>query len=523
MSGVTRDSFPGATLSSIAEMLRASGVDVAGNSDGNLNGDFDGDSSVDAVVDDVTHDSRQVREGTLFACVVGEHVDGHDFAADAVASGAAGLLVSRHLSAPELDGVPQIVVDDTRLRLGPVSSFVAGSPSNSLIAVGVTGTNGKTTTCAMLAAIFESNDRPTGVLGTLHGPRTTPEAPDLQRTLAGFVSEGVRAAVLEVSSHALALHRIDGTRFAAVVFTNLGHDHLDLHGNMEEYFRAKASLFSAEFAPLAIINADDTHGQLLIDVLRSEGEAAGIRAIPFSVDDLDDIVVSATSIEYRWRGQAVTVAIGGQFNVSNSLAALETAFALGIEPARAATALAHLATVPGRFETVTFDESSDPGYSIVVDYAHTPDGLSELLGAARAVVADAGSVIVVFGCGGDRDQAKRAPMGAAAVEGADRVIITSDNPRHEQPDAIINDIIGGISADYRDTVTVQPDRRLAIGAALDMARPGDIVVIAGKGHEHTQDLGADVVAFDDRVVARSFLTGAHDSIDGTTSESTELS
>jgi UDP-N-acetylmuramoyl-L-alanyl-D-glutamate--2,6-diaminopimelate ligase len=355
----------------------------------------------------------------------------------------------------------------------------------------------------MLATIFEANHWSTGIIGTLHGPRTTPEAPELQATLAGFVDDGRDAAVLEVSSHALALHRVDGTRFDAVVFTNLGHDHLDLHGTREEYFRAKASLFRSEFAPLAVVNHDDTHGQLLIDVITSGGD--DIAVIPFSVSDLDDVRVSATSIEYRWRGQDVLVAIGGDFNVSNSLAALETAVALGVDPATAASALRQLPVIPGRFENVVgFDTPSVP-FSVVVDYAHTPDGIVEVLGAARRVVGDDAAVIIVFGCGGDRDHAKRAAMGAAAAAGADRVFITSDNPRSEHPMSIINDINEGVGDHYRDRVTSEPDRRRAIGAAIEAARPGDIIVIAGKGHEQTQDLGGNVVAFDDRAVARSFL------------------
>lgn len=465
-------------------------------------------------VTSVTHDSRQVEVGTLFACLVGDRADGHEFAVAAVRAGAAALLVERELTHAELAGVPQIVVDSTRRRLGPISALVAGEPAAALTTVGVTGTNGKTTICSMLAAIFEANQWATGIIGTLHGPRTTPEAPELQATLARFVAEGDQAAVLEVSSHALALHRVDGTHFDAVVFTNLGHDHLDLHGTPEEYFRAKASLFRSEFAPLALINADDTHGRLLIDVAASSDDDMVV--IPFSTSDLTHVRVTATSIDYRWRGHDVSVAIGGDFNVSNSLAALESAVALGVDPAVAASALSSLPVVPGRFESVGSSDGSPTPFSVVVDYAHTPDGITEVLAAARSVVTNDAAVIVVFGCGGDRDHGKRPAMGAAAAAGADRVIITSDNPRTEDPMSIINDINEGVVGHYRDRVTSQPDRRLAIGAALDVARPGDIVVIAGKGHEQTQDLGGNVVAFDDRAVARSFLNT-------TTSESMDLS
>ena len=479
-------------LRQIVEFIEATGsaVDVIGDPDrGNQ-------------ITAVTLDSRQVTSGSLFACVRGEHVDGHEFAAAAVAAGATALLVERHLDGPELASTPQLVVTDTRRTLGPVSALIAGNPSDSLTTVGITGTNGKTTVAAMLTTIFEANAWSTGVIGTLHGPRTTPEAPELQKRLAGFVESGNNAAVLEVSSHALALHRVDGTNFDAVVFTNLGHDHLDLHGTPEEYFRAKASLFAPAFASLAVINADDTHGRLLLDVVAAVEE---MTALSYSVADLDDVVVSATTIRYAWRDCLVEIPVGGHFNVSNSLAALETAVALGVAPVLAAQALATLPTIPGRFESVTMDDGKAPPCAVVVDYAHTPDGLTEVLTSARSVVTDGAAVIVVFGCGGDRDQAKRPAMGAAAAAGADHVIITSDNPRTEDPTAIIDDIKQGVDQDDGDRVTSHVDRRRAIGDAIQLARPGDIVVIAGKGHEQTQDLGTDAVAFDDRAVARSFL------------------
>ena len=481
-------------LSQIVAHLDATGVEV------DLVGDPETVSAVN--IDAVTHDSRQVAPDTLFACLPGDQVDGHDFATAAVDAGATALLVQRRLTSATLASTPQLVIADVRRSLGPVSALIGGAPSSTLTTVGITGTNGKTTVAAMLAAIFEANAWSTGVIGTLHGPRTTPEAPELQRNLSGFIEAGNTAAVLEISSHALALHRVDGTSFDAVVFTNLGHDHLDLHGTPEDYFRAKASLFTPTFAPLAVINADDTHGRLLLDVTASMDN---MTVVPFSVADLEDVEVTATSIRYTWRNQAVHVSIGGDFNVSNALAALETAVALGISPTVAAGALATLPTVPGRFENVSLADGESPAFSVVVDYAHTPDGLTEVLSSARSVVADAAKVIVVFGCGGDRDQAKRSAMGAAAVAGADRVIITSDNPRSEDPTAIINDIKQGVGEHYGDGVTSQPDRRQAISDALHVARPGDIVVIAGKGHEQTQDLGNEVVAFDDRAVARSFL------------------
>jgi UDP-N-acetylmuramoyl-L-alanyl-D-glutamate--2,6-diaminopimelate ligase len=455
----------------------------------------------DVEISAVTHDSRAVAPGTLFACLRGERVDGHDYAAAAVEAGAVALLVDHDLNESDVGTTPQIVVDDTRLRLGAAASLIAGHPSRAMTTVGITGTNGKTTTASMLAAIFEAAGRSTGIIGTLHGPRTTPEAPDLQRRLADFRDAGHLAAVLEVSSHALALHRVDGTEFDAVVFTNFGRDHLDLHGTPEEYFRAKARLFRREFAPLAVVNVDDTHGRLLTDVLADGGD--GIRVVPYSTADLTDVRVSATSIAYTWQGHHIEVGIGGAFNVSNSVAALVTATELGIEVEAAVAGLRMLAPVPGRFETV-LPSGGRADFAVVVDYAHTPDGIVEVIAAAKAVVEPGASVIIVFGCGGDRDQAKRPEMGAAAVA-ADRVIVTSDNPRSEDPNAIIDDILSGIDANYRDRVMSIPDRRHAIGEAIQVARTGDIVVIAGKGHERTQDLGGTVIDFDDRDVARSFL------------------
>ncbi len=462
------------------------------------------------LIDGITADSRKVTAGSMFVCIVGEHSDGHDFAPGAVADGAVALLVERRLDDGALSVVPQVVVDSTRRRVGEWSAAIHGHPSASMTTVGITGTNGKTTTCSMLAAIFEAAGQPTGVIGTLHGTRTTPEAPELQGELARFVDNGKQAAVLEVSSHALELHRVDGTRFDAVVFTNLGHDHLDLHGTTEEYFRAKAALFEPQFSPLALINADDTHGSLLIDVIASSDTP--IDVVAFSVADLEDVNVTASTISYRWRDMAVQVAIGGTFNVSNSLAALETARALGIDPNVAAQSLASLAPVPGRFERVDV-AALGADFTVVVDYAHTPDGLTEVLDAARDVVEPDRSVIVVFGCGGDRDQAKRPAMGAAAARGADHVVITSDNPRTEDAMAIIGDIKQGM-IDLDDAnvtsanVTSQVDRRQAIGDALDAAQPGDVVVIAGKGHELTQDLGDRVIDFDDRSVVRDWLSNA---------------
>ena len=443
------------------------------------------------------HDSRAVTDGSLYACLRGQHADGHDFAAAAIEAGAGAVLVD-HL-VPGVDPARQVVVDDTRRRLGPIAAHLAGDPSAELTLVGITGTNGKTTTAELMAAILRAAGRPTGVIGTLHGPRTTPEAPELQAELRQFRDEGAAAAVLEVSSHALALHRARGTRFDAVVFTNLGHDHLDLHGSPEEYFRAKASLFDEAYAPVGVVNVDDIHGRLIAD-------AATIRIVPFSIDDAVDLAVTATGHRYTWSGHDVVVPLGGRFNVWNSLAALTTAEAIGIDADVAARALAGVDQVPGRFELVDSPIARQRGITVVVDYAHTPDGLAVLLDAART--ATDGAVIVVFGCGGDRDRDKRPEMGAIAAGAADTVIVTSDNPRHESPEAIIDDIVAGIDDALRSRVSTEADRAAAICRAIAVARAGDIVVIAGKGHERTQEFADRTIDFDDRAVAARCLEDA---------------
>ena len=447
----------------------------------------------------VVHDSRLVAAGSLYACLRGEHFDGHAFAPEAVDAGAVALLCDHPLD--DVGDVAQIVVDDTRLRLGPIAAAVAGHPSRALTTVGVTGTNGKTTTAAMVAAVFDAAGRRCGVVGTLHGERTTPEAPELQGMLRDFVDDGMRAAVLEVSSHALAMHRVDGTEFDAVVFTNLGHDHLDLHGSQEEYFRAKARLFDPAFSGLGVINTDDTYGRLLADTVASDR----FRVVPYSVEELSDVEVSSIAHSYTWRGRRVRVPMGGDFNVANSLATLTVAVELGIDTDIAVGGLAELAAVPGRFEVIETDETFRRDITVVVDYAHTPDGLARLLEAARSVVRSTGSLVVVFGCGGDRDRAKRPAMGAEASRAADRVVVTSDNPRHEDPDSIISDVLEGIEPALRSKVVSFVDRREAIAYAISEADAGDVVVIAGKGHERTQEFDDRTVEFDDRTVARECL------------------
>lgn len=447
----------------------------------------------DVSIASVDYDSRRVTAGGLFCCVVGADRDGHDFAAQAVENGSIALLVERQLA---LD-VPQVVVPNSRRAMARVAATFYRDPSSAMSVIGVTGTNGKTTTAHLIANILAAAGRDVEVLGTLSGTRTTPEAPDLQAALAGWRDDGVDTVVMEVSSHALAMHRVDDTRFRIVVFTNLSRDHLDFHGTMETYFDTKASLFQPVFADAAAVNLDSPHGRLLSD-------SATIPTIGYSVDQLSDVEVHADRSSFRWRGRRVEVLLGGGFNVANALAAAETAAAVGVDDDAVVAGLGRPLTMPGRFEVV--DEGQP--FSVVVDYAHTPDALEKLLESARDLVHN-GQVTVVFGCGGDRDATKRPAMGEVAARLADRVVLTADNSRGEDTGAIIDAVRQGYdraSSRRATDLVIEPDRRVAIATAVAGARDGDIVLIAGKGHEQTLTIGDEEVPFDDRVVAREVLT-----------------
>ncbi|MCU1449842.1 MAG: murE [Acidimicrobiales bacterium] len=435
----------------------------------------------------ITYDSRAVVPGALFCCVPGERADGHRFAADAVAAGAVALLDERVLPVE----ATQVVVPGARAAMAPVAAAFYGHPSRQLEVVGVTGTNGKTTTVHLLGSVLQEAGRPTRLIGTLTGERTTPEAPELQARLASFRDEGARSVAMEVSSHALALHRADAVWFSVVVFTNLSQDHLDFHHSMEEYFAAKAQLFDASRAAIGVVNADDPHGRLLL-------EAAELPTVPFSLTDAENLEVDATSARFRWKGVDVHLPVGGRVNVSNALAAATAALQLGVEPRDIARGLASSPPVPGRYEPV---DAGQP-FAVLVDYAHTPDGLEQLLRAVRETAQ--GRVLLVFGAGGDRDRDKRPAMGETAARLADEAVLTSDNPRSEDPLAIIDAVRAG--APDSDTLLVEPDRRAAVALALGRARAGDVVVIAGKGHEAVQQLGDRTIAFDDRQVARDELS-----------------
>lgn len=433
-------------------------------------------------VSDVEHDSRRVVPGALFACIPGSASDGHQFTGEAVSAGAVALLVERPIRAP----VPRLVVESVRQALGPAAAAVHGHPDRQLDIAGVTGTNGKTTTVRLVAGLLRAAGRDAAEIGTLTGTLTTPEATDLQRVLADAVSQGASAAVVEVSSHGLAQHRLNGCRFRVAAFTNLGLDHLDYHGSLEEYFAAKARLFRSDRTEQAVVDVTSDWGRRLADMVKSELPVLEVDQHKIELVDAD-----ARSSVFRWRGQEVRLPLPGAFNRANAVLAAEVAVALGVSPGAAAAGLANAAPVPGRFESVHAGQD----FAVIVDYAHTPDGLAAVLQAARSLTER--SLIAVFGAGGDRDRRKRPEMGATAERLADRVILTSDNPRSEDPGQIIDEIVNGMSRppDRRDT-----DRRRALRHALSIARRGDTVVIAGKGHETSQTIGDSRLAFDDRDV-----------------------
>jgi UDP-N-acetylmuramoyl-L-alanyl-D-glutamate--2,6-diaminopimelate ligase len=451
----------------------------------------------------LAYDHRQVGPGTLFFCVSGHTRDGHDFAPEAVAAGAVALVVERPLGL----GVPEVVVPSVRTAMAPAAAAFHGDPSATLDVLGVTGTNGKTTTAFLVRHLLEAAGRQTALLGTVKAViggreaevvRTTPEAIDLQAAFRAMLDAGDVACAMEVSSHALELGRADAITFAAAVFTNLTQDHLDFHGSMEDYFAAKRRLF--ELGPgVAVVNADDEYGRRLA--------ADFADAATFAIDSdaayrARDLTLGSSGARFTIDSPAgeldVESPLPGRFNVLNALGALAAVHAIGVDLHEAVAALAGAARAPGRFEPV--DEGQD--FAVLVDYAHTPDSLDNVLHAARGLTDE--RVICVFGCGGDRDRGKRPEMGRIARELADVVVVTSDNPRSEDPEAIIREILAGSGEDVDWLV----DRRAAIGRAIELARHGDVVVIAGKGHEQGQEFeGGRKVPFDDVTVAREALRG----------------
>lgn len=445
----------------------------------------------DPVIVDVTHDSRQVVAGSLFCCLPGAVVDGHDFAQRAIDAGAVALLCERVLPL----AVPQVVVPDARVAMASAAAAQWGHPARDMRMVGVTGTNGKTTIVSMVAAISELNERAALSIGTLGGARTTPESSDLQRVLAEAYAAGTDTVAMEVSSHALVAHRVDGIVYDVAAFTNLSHEHLDFHKTMEDYFLAKAILFTPEHASRAVICVDDEWGSRLAGL----AEDRGLPVVRCSVHDAVIEGFDGRLTSFRWHGAQGSLQMAGRHNISNAVVAANIAELLGLSAQQALDGLAALPSVPGRFEPV---EVGQP-FLVVVDYAHTPGALEVALDAARSVVRGDGRVSVVVGCGGEKDRAKRPLMAAVCESMADSVLLTSDNPRHEDPRAILEEMQTGL----RDPagVLIDPDRASAIRTAIAAAAPGDVVLIAGKGHETTQTIGDDVLPFDDRLVARSVL------------------
>jgi len=448
----------------------------------------------------LTSSAEGVTPGSLFFCVPGFRADGHSFAARAVERGAVALVVERPLGL----GVPEVVVASVRAAMGPAAARFHGDPSARLAVVGITGTNGKTTTAFLVRSLLEAAGRPTGLLGTVKSvvggreepvERTTPEAFELQATFARMLAAGDVGCAMEVSSHALDLRRTDAIHWSCRVFTNLTQDHLDFHPDMEAYFAAKRRLFEGR-AP-AVVGIDDPYGRRLAAGLEDPitfavERPATYRALEIAFDGAGSTFVCSTPdglIEMRTR-------MPGLFNVKNALAAVATARALGVDLHTIQRGLEGAERVPGRFQPV---EAGQP-FTVLVDYAHTPDSLAGVLRAARTLTS--GRLHVVFGAGGDRDRSKRPLMGAAAGELADRVIVTSDNPRSEPPEAIVSDVVAGAG----DQAECEVDRRTAIARALAGAEPGDVVVIAGKGHEQGQEFaGGRKEPFDDAQVATAAL------------------
>lgn len=482
-----------------------------------------GDPGVE--VTSVTHDSRRAVPSSLFCCVPGAMHDGHNYAPAAVQAGATALAVEHFLDLP----VAQVLVSNVRSAMGDFAAACYGNPSLAIKVLGVTGTNGKTTTTHFVESIAIAAGLRVGLLGTVGtrmdgithpAERTTPEAPELQDLLARMRDSGIDLAVMEVSSHALALHRVRGTRFAAACFTNLSHEHLDFHHTAEEYFATKALLFHPDRTIAGASNLDDPYGRRLVELAR----AAGVGMLSFGIEAVDadlragELAFDADGSRFllRLRGEEigrVQLAMPGEFNVSNALAAGATAIMAGLPSHAVVEGLNGPVQVPGRFERIDvqprmaegLSAKAGAGPSVFVDYAHTPDALQHVLRAARQLSADTGGrVVLVFGCGGDRDRGKRPLMGEVAGLYADAVWVTSDNPRSEDPAAIIADILPGLRG-VEVRTNVEPDRRAAIHAALSAALPGDVVIIAGKGHEQGQTIGTVTFDFDDRVIAREEL------------------
>ncbi len=465
------------------------------------------DISID--INGIAYNSKKTQPGDVFFCLVGEHVDGHEYAEEAVSNGAVACVVERRLY---ID-IPQIVVSDTTEMIAQVSDILFNSPSSKLNLIGVTGTNGKTTVTHLIQKLYEANSQKCALIGTLghtfasgepylDAKHTTPQAPELQELFETINNKAIPNVVMEVSSHALAQHRVDYCDFNGAVFTNLTQDHLDFHITMNNYFKAKAILFDRlVLGDFAVINADDEYATRLMEVVSPTVDMytyginmpADVRAkdLSFSNNGASFTCVIKDK-EYR-----VNLKMNGMFSIYNVLAALTTAVALKLDIDICIKTLEEITGVAGRFEVII-----QKPY-VIVDYAHTPDGLENVLKAARQITPKDAKLICIFGCGGDRDATKRPKMGTIAETLADKVIVTSDNPRFEDPQQIITDILAGFKK--VNDVIVEPDRELAIKEAYRIANPEDVVLVAGKGHEDYQILANNTIHFDDREKVREIF------------------
>ncbi len=464
-------------------------------------------------INDISYNSKTTKSGDIFVCLIGEKTDGHKYAQMAQTAGAKAILAQE---IPENVSVPVLLVKDTQKTISDLAGILFDYPSKKLNLIGITGTNGKTTVTHLIERIFEYNKKSCGLIGTLgyklnyndtykDAKHTTPQAPELQRTLKLMLENKIDNVVMEVSSHALSQHRVGACEFNCAVLTNLTQDHLDYHITMQNYFEAKATLFkSLKPSASAIINNDDERAKDFIGIVPE-----GVKILTYGIEKEAD--VKASNIKFSTYGASfdcatplgnfkINLLMTGMFSIYNALAALTTAIAQGLDINLTIKALEETHGVAGRFEAITKSPLT------IVDYAHTPDGLENVLNAARKILPQNGRLICVFGCGGDRDATKRPKMGAIAEKLSDIAIVTSDNPRSEDPQQIITDILSGIKSLSQDKIMVEADRHLAIELASQIAKPDDIVVIAGKGHEDYQILKDKTIHFDDREEVRKYFT-----------------
>ena len=462
-------------------------------------------------IEGISYNSKKAKPNDIFICLTGEHVDGHEYAEEAAANGAVVFVVERRLNFD----VPQIVVPSTEEVIAKISSLFYGNPSTKLNIIGVTGTNGKTTVTHLIQKLYEANEQKCALIGTLghkfssddsyhNAKHTTPQAPELQSILYDINEKCIDNVVMEVSSHALVQHRVDYVDFNGAVLTNLTQDHLDFHITMDNYFKAKAILFAQLVAgDFAVVNADDKYAERFLEVI-----SPTVSVYTYGIDKKADIMAKDVVFEHdgasftcvvRDKEYKAKLAMNGMFSVYNILAALATALALNFDIEKSLRVLEKIPGVAGRFEIIV----NKP--TVIVDYAHTPDGLENVLKAAREITPKEGQLICIFGCGGDRDATKRPKMGEIAEKLADKVIVTSDNPRSENPQQIITDILER-NKKVNDVI-VEPDRELAIKEAYKLANANDVVLVAGKGHEDYQILATETIHFDDREKVKEIFIG----------------